>query len=1113
MNTIHILPDEKERQVILNELDKNIIVEAAAGTGKTTSLVGRMKNLLITGKCDIQNLVAITFTKKASVELKTRFRMALEKKVMESNNRELRRALDAIEKCFIGTIHSFCARLLRERPVEADVDIPFEELDPEDDLLLRQEVWEEFITGLAADDSDALARELYSLGIHVPDLYQAFLVFTDYPDVDEWPGEERETSPPDMESFLRKIREYAEHMKKLGPRLPHRWNNDRLIPFYREFPKAFAVYDTKAPYDVYELLLLWDRNLIQVQKEWTAENQFTKEECKLEKERWDRFRQETIRPALELWRIARYGPVIRILKKARTLYDEQRRVRGTLNFQDLLLKTAYLLREHPNVRLYFKKKYTHLLIDEFQDTDPVQAQIMMLLTSQNHTEADWKKCIPVPGSLFVVGDPKQSIYRFRRADIITYNEVKQIICGNENDRGILAKLYANFRSTAPVRNWINTTFEHNFPSNETLYSPVYVPLERGKEISPGDALGRIYRITVPEEYCKKSSQAVQYEAERISSCIRYMLDHKNESSSGPLVPSDFMIMTRTKKNLSLYANALEEVGIPYAITGGTTLNDIRELRLLYLCLKTVLNPNDQVALAGTLRGELFGFSDALLYEYSIKGGIFSYTKRVPDTLADTTKQLFTEAFEKLDTFRQYFHQMPAVSALERMIGDLGLMPLACLGNGGHLKAGGLAKCMELIRALKTELWSPLDIANYMKTLVEKEITCDGISISGSERNVVRIMNLHQAKGLEARVVFLADPTGKKKHTPDIHIMREGKQTKGYITILKRSNFTNEYIAYPENRNVYEKNEQEFLRNEDTRLNYVAATRAKQILVVVQREKNETRNFWTDLKEFLVSVPELPDYGKRPVPGHPYAITVRPEEIHEAGEMIESNIVLSVNKTYQVKKAKEYALHEYPPHLLELPGEPPGFSPESSPTAVSAFPGKTGIPEESGEHGTEWGEIIHRLLEVRMKDHQADLHSLADSLIDEYELDPGLTAKALMLVESVTRSGIWKRARMSSRVFTEIPFQVLLDKKYKPGLPTILRGVIDLIFSEDPGWVLVDYKTDRIENDRDIDRLVALYNPQLLLYADAWNRITGETVKEAGLYFTRINEYRICHLQR
>jgi ATP-dependent helicase/nuclease subunit A len=908
-----------------------------------------------------------------------------------------------------------------------------------------------------------------------------------------------------MTPVFSKIRDYADHMRNLRHRLPNRWKNDKLIPFYREFPYGLAVFNTENPRDMYELLSLCSKKLTLVQKEWTAENTFTAEECKQEKAKWDDFRERVIIPALEQFHISRYGLVIRILKKARALYDEQRRLRGKLNFQDLLMKAASLLRDHPNVRIYFRKKYTHLLIDEFQDTDPVQAQVMMFLTSKNDTEPDWRKCFPAPGSLFVVGDPKQSIYRFRRADIVTYNEVKQMICGptDGKNKGILVKLYANFRSTAPVREWINSTFKYFFPSSETPQSPVYVPLDRGREFSRDDTLGALYKITVPGEFCKKNREAVQYEAARISSYIRYMLDHPDKSTAGPLLPSDFMIITRVKKNLHIYANALEENGIPYAITGSTTLNDIRELRLLYLCLKTILNPDDQTALAGTLRSELFGFSDAMLYEYSLKGGQFSFIEQVPDTLEDKTKLLFTETFEKLKQFRQYFRQIPAVSALEKMISDLGLLPLACLGSGGHLKAGGLVKCIELIRTLRTELWSPSEIVHFLNILIDREISYDSLSVSGDKGNVVRVMNLHQAKGLEARVVFLADPGGKRKHEPDLHIVREaagipGKnQTKGYMLIQKKINFNNEPIAHPEQWEEQRKNEQEFLINEDTRLYYVAATRAKQVLVVVQKQSNETKNFWVNFKAALSPVPELPDYGPQPAPVY-HTCGIAPEDIHDAGETIESNIVLSMSRTYQVKKAKEYALHEYPGHLLQFHAETAGPG-GMAPAAEDA--------RESGEYGTEWGELIHRLLEVKMKDNTLDLSSLADSLINEYELEPGLKERALLLVESVMQSDIWKRALKSSRVFTEIPFQILLDEKYKPGLPTIVRGVIDLIFYENHGWVLVDYKTDKIENNKVFNRLITVYTPQLLLYADAWKRITGEKVKEAGLYFTRVDTYR------
>ena len=135
--------------------------------------------------------------------------------------------------------------------------------------------------------------------------------------------------------------------------------------------------------------------------------------------------------------------MIRALRPAMEVYDRRRKEAGGLNFQDLLMKAAALLRDKPVIRRYFRGRFTHVLVDEFQDTDPIQAEVMLLLTADNADEQDWRQCRPVPGSLFVVGDPKQSIYRFRRADIVIYTQVKEIILASG---GVVVPLTANFRT-------------------------------------------------------------------------------------------------------------------------------------------------------------------------------------------------------------------------------------------------------------------------------------------------------------------------------------------------------------------------------------------------------------------------------------------------------------------------------------------------------------------------------------------------------------------------------------------------------------------------------------------------------------------------------------------
>ena len=247
-------PDQAQRNIVLNELDKTLLVEAAAGTGKTTSMIGRMVNLLASGKCSIDTLAAVTFTRKAAAELRARFQVELEKahrNALSPHGKRLSEALSGIERCFIGTIHSFCARMLRERPVEAGVDLAFEEIDEATDQELRQRAWDQYVAGLYAGNSPILA-ELEALGVEVGQLQGAFMKFADYPDVEEWPA--RTLPAPDLGPALGHLAEYVRHIDRLAQSLAEDPGNDGLIPKYRIIPLMFRQLKHRRPHEIVEIL-------------------------------------------------------------------------------------------------------------------------------------------------------------------------------------------------------------------------------------------------------------------------------------------------------------------------------------------------------------------------------------------------------------------------------------------------------------------------------------------------------------------------------------------------------------------------------------------------------------------------------------------------------------------------------------------------------------------------------------------------------------------------------------------------------------------------------------------------------------------------------------------
>ncbi len=267
---------------IVNDLDRNMLVEAAAGTGKTASMVERMVALLAGGRCkEIRTLAAVTFTRKAAAELRARFQVRLERAVREAAGEErerLEKALANIEQVFIGTIHSFCARLLRERPVEAGVDLAFEEIDEDVDQRLRSEAWEELSATLLIEDAEDLRAQLDRLGLALEDLENSFLRFADFPDVDEWPAPAEGRKEPDLADARGELQRYVAHMRRLAPDLPAQWGNDSLIPQFRRLPRVISHYgDLGQTSRLMEVLALFDRQGKAIQKEWMREGRFTRE--------------------------------------------------------------------------------------------------------------------------------------------------------------------------------------------------------------------------------------------------------------------------------------------------------------------------------------------------------------------------------------------------------------------------------------------------------------------------------------------------------------------------------------------------------------------------------------------------------------------------------------------------------------------------------------------------------------------------------------------------------------------------------------------------------------------------------------------------------------------
>ena len=862
-------PDQADRGQIVKQLDQTMLVEAAAGTGKTTGMLDRMVALIGTGLCQVDTLAAVTFTRKAAAELRARFQGQLEQAAQEATGNEaklLQQAVAAAERCFIGTIHSFCARLLRERPIEAEVDLAFQELDKEADQQLRELAWDDFTSRLIAEEDPRL-QQLRELGLQLDQLRSGFVQFAGYSDVQRWDAPEIELG--DLTPTVQALTEYADHMEELVPTFPDDRGNDTVMDKYEKIVLLRRNRNLQDPAELMEIMELLKADAKWVLSLWPG----GRDQANEERDRWKPFCENVVKPLRDRLLAKRYRLVIKLMEEAVDKYKQYRQQSGRLNYQDLLMKASRLLRDKPQVRNYFRARFTHLLVDEFQDTDPIQAEVMMFLTASDPTEQNWRKCQPVPGSLFVVGDPKQSIYRFRRADIITYSQVKKII---SDSGGIVISLTANFRTRDDLVTWGNTVFEVTFPREANQYSPTSSNMKVARqEGSKGDLTG-IHVLQIPTEFCNKTL-AVEYDAEQVARTIRHALDtgatvprsarEAKRDAKPPVKPGDFMVITWGKKQLAHYGRKLQELGIPFQVTGGSAFSQVPELQLLVRCLRAVSEPDNPVALVAVLRSSLFGVNDQQLYEFRQHGGCFSYQSRVPEELNAETLRQFREIFKKLQSYQQWLRRLPPIAGIEHIARDLGLPMQALSQVGGNVQAGTIAKALEVLREQQKLFPSAAELIEYLDQLMARGAEFDGLPARAYPDQVVRLMNLHKVKGLEAPIVFLANPTGVWKPPINLHIDRSSDEVIGYLAVREKiaSSFGSSLLACPLGWDDYEQEEKQFFESEQKRLLYVAATRAGAQLIVSQKEKRNNTSYWNFFADYLEDSPKLPDPGEQTAP--------------------------------------------------------------------------------------------------------------------------------------------------------------------------------------------------------------------------------------------------------
>jgi len=834
------MADRDVRDLIRSALDVTLAIEAAAGTGKTTVLVDRMVAVLSSGLTTVDRMVAVTFTEKAAGELKLRLREQLERVRVASDDAavgdRLEGALARLEEAHVNTIHGFCADLLRERPIEAGIDPGFETLDDEAARRLFDAVFHRWIETCLREPPEGVRRFL-----------RRRPRFSDDPgSVDQlrhaaWSLAEWRDFPAPwrVEPFDRDLEadDVVERLCRFADLSATAFSKHDFIyrasePVRREC-EAIRAAERVRPRDHDDV----EARLVPL----ASDRSVAKEVRVTDKAYGPGVSRQALKDAQAgfLDAVRRFAQraeadlAARLredLREPLRLYEAGKTSLGRLDFVDLLLKARDLVRDRPDVRRAFQERFTHVFVDEFQDTDPLQAEILLLLTADDPAESAWRRARPAAGKLFVVGDPKQAIYRFRRADVSTYRDVWAQI---EAAGAVCRRLTTSFRSVPAIQAVVNGAFGPIMQSDESSLQAGYVPLSPSRLDADGQP--GIVVLPVPAPY--GVSGRLTYEAIEASlpgavgGFIEWLLGESGWTVEDPAAPGTripvaarhvcllFRRMVSYGRDVTRpYTRALEARDVPHVLVGGRSFHAREEVSAMRTALVAIEWPDDELSVFGALRGPFFALDDEMLFTYRTACGTlhpFVQPEAIPYPLTPVA-----DALRLLRELHLRRNRRPVADTISR------LMELARAHAAFVLRPSGEQALANVLfvaeRARRYEAGGGLSFRGFVERLREEADEAVGaeapILEEGSDG--VRLMTVHKAKGLEFPVVVLVDVTAGLQGRPDRVIEPERRSC-----AIRLGGCTPWELI--EHGPVEAARDQA----EGVRVAYVAATRARDLLVV------------------------------------------------------------------------------------------------------------------------------------------------------------------------------------------------------------------------------------------------------------------------------------------
>ena len=1104
--------DDAARERIRTSLGESLIVEASAGTGKTTELICRIVRVLAAGT-PVEKIVAVTFTHKAAGELKIRLRQELDKAravcADSAERRHLEDALERLEEAAIGTIHGFCAQILHERPVEARLDPAFEELTEPEAGRLRDRAFDWWFQQKLDAGSETLRRALARLAWR-----------------DQW---QAETPPVDSLKYAgRQLVEWRDYSEPWKRRVFDRPAHLRELLEQCRALAALAAQCSRSS----DNLAISLRPLAELVKRPGDDDTLEARLLKLARDLRRNFRKgsgnfapgisrqdvldarEALLAALDTFgrdADADFAAALRDeMRDFIAAYTEHKRRAGKLDFLDLLLMVRDLVRDQREVRNYLQNRWSRIFVDEFQDTDPLQAEILVLLSANDPAETDWRNVTPVAGKLFVVGDPKQSIYKFRRADVVLYES----ICEALTLRGVTRiHLTKSFRAVPAIQQLVNAAFAPEMTGDRQHGEARYAPLEQH---SPADETQPAI-VALPAYV--SAGNATYAEINRclpqtIGAYIDWLVNRSGwqvrDPRDGARVRLEarhicvlFRKMLDNRKDLSReYTQALEARGIPHLLVGSKSFFHREEVEAVRTALAAIEWPDDELSVFGTLRGALFAVPDHLLLRFRLEAGprrLHPFGRLLDDLPAEFAP--IREALAILAELHRERNRRPIADTVTALLEQTRAHAGFMLQKAGPQVLANVNRIADLARTF--ELTGGLSFRGFVEELATQAGKAESTEAPVLEEasDGVRLMTVHGAKGLEFPVVILA------------HITTNIARREAERLVDGRLCATRLLEAAP--WELLDNEQQEHAREiaEGVRVAYVAATRARDLLVVPVLGDRAIDGWLAPLNKAVH--PRLDDRRvKAAAPGCPAFTgdcTVqcgRPEDsvhpglhVPQAGDhqvvwwdlaglrldaatgagLRQEDLLapqpaaraaegIAQYERWQADRRRKLDAGKVPAFRIVSPTDDLGEPPEPRPVMVASASTST---DRAG--GAAFGMLVHAIL------RDLDLHGARDQIaalarVHARLLDVDRASEATAAVSAAWEHPLLERARAAARCHRELPFHLpLADGR-------LVEGIIDLAFLEHDTWVVVDFKTDSSGSAR--------YTRQVQWYAYALRRLTG-----------------------